>query len=54
MPGAAGSAQYRGTDTGGRQGAVRQGTGAAAGTGPGTGGSTRAGACPGTGNHAGT
>ena len=30
-----------------------KGTGAAAGSGPRTGGSTRAGACPGTGNHAG-
>ena len=53
MPGIAGSAQYRGTDAGGRQGAVCQGTGAAAGTGPRTGGNTRAGACPGTGSRAG-
>ena len=54
VPGADGSAQYRGADAGGRQGAVCQGTGAAdTGTYPGTGTGTRAGAGnrPGAGSY---
>src|SRR5699024_8624810 len=48
VPGADGSAQYRGADTGGRQGAVCQGTGTAdTRTHPGTGTGTRAGAAGG-------